>query len=69
MSRLAVQVVHMLEEWKRNNVTEVELDSANSFVATDDSRPPKRPWEDVSRDGAQDGSDANAEVGVRCFRR
>ena len=52
----------MLEEWKHNNCTEVnsiKLDNANGFTTIDDSRAPKRPWEDMSRNGAQDDPDTN----------
>lgn len=60
MSRLAVQVVHMLEDWKRSNVPDldrIKLDSNNNnaFTSNDDSRPPKRPWEEMSRVAAQGG--------------
>ncbi|KAF8623659.1 hypothetical protein AX17_007358 [Amanita inopinata Kibby_2008] len=65
MSRLAIQVVQMLEDWKSSNVPEtdrVKLDASTTptFVPTDDSRPPKRPWEDMSGDGVQDGSEGGA---------
>jgi hypothetical protein len=67
MSRLAVQVVHMLEEWKRNNVPDldrIKLDNNanNSFTTNDDSRPPKRPWEEMSRAAVQGVPDTIMEV-------
>ncbi|KAM6504327.1 hypothetical protein JOM56_001270 [Amanita muscaria] len=64
MSHLAIQVVRMLEEWKHNNCAEVnsiKLDNPNGFTTIDDSRAPKRPWEDMSRNGAQDDPDTNED--------
>ncbi|KAK2460963.1 hypothetical protein APHAL10511_007433 [Amanita phalloides] len=59
MARLAVQVVHMLEDWKRSNLT--DLDRIKLDDSPDDSRPPKRPWEDAVADVPQDTPDANTE--------
>ncbi|KAF8348934.1 hypothetical protein F5887DRAFT_948388 [Amanita rubescens] len=64
MSRLAFQVVHMLEDWKRRNLADLERIKLDSAVASDDSRPPKRPWEDTSGDGAQEPSESNPEYNV-----
>lgn len=55
MTQRATQVVRLLEEFRRINLPEVErakLDSAASLNSADDHRPPKRPWEDMSQDGA-----------------
>ena len=62
MSRLAFQVVHMLEEWKRCNLADLDRIKLDSAVPSDDSRPPKRPWEDTSGDGAQEPPETNPEV-------
>ena len=63
MSRLAFQVVHMLEDWKRNNLPEPDRIKIDPAVPPDDARAPKRPWEDVSGDVGQEPSDGNPEVG------
>ena len=54
MSQRAVQVVRLLEEYRRANFPEVErvkMDTAIAMTPPDDHRPPKRPWEDLSQDG------------------
>ena len=52
MSRRAAEVVRLLEEYRRANLPEserVKLDSAAAIISAD-ARPPKRPWEELSRD-------------------
>jgi hypothetical protein len=63
MSKRAMQVVRLLEEYRRANFPEVErvkMDTAVAMTPPDDHRPPKRPWEDLS----QDGNTAGAETAV-----
>ena len=52
----------MLEEWKRGNVPELDRIKIDPVIPPDDARPPKRPWEDVSGDGAQEPSEGIPEV-------
>ncbi|GLB40279.1 putative zinc finger binding to DNA consensus sequence [AT]GATA[AG] [Lyophyllum shimeji] len=52
MSHRAVEVVRLLEEYRRLNLPESErakLDSATVITPPDDHRPPKRPWEDMAQ--------------------
>lgn len=54
MSQRAITVVRLLEEYRRMNLPEAErakLLNDPGRVSPDDSRPPKRPWEDMSQDG------------------
>lgn len=63
MSQRAMEVVRLLEEYRRVNFPEVEqvkMDGAVAMTPPDDHRPPKRPWEDLS----QDGNAAGAETAV-----
>ncbi|KAG5647330.1 hypothetical protein DXG03_000398 [Asterophora parasitica] len=53
MSHRAVEVVRLLEEYRRFNLPEserVKMDNAAAITPPDDHRPPKRPWEDMSQD-------------------
>ncbi|KAG6900832.1 hypothetical protein C0993_000151 [Termitomyces sp. T159_Od127] len=52
MSHLAVEVVRLLEEYRRLNLPEserVKMDNTMAMTPPDDHRPPKRPWEDMSQ--------------------
>jgi hypothetical protein len=73
MSQRAIQVVRLLEEYRRANFPEVErikMDNAADITPSDDHRPPKRPWEDMSQDGNADGAETAApEVFAICFHR
>lgn len=63
MSQRAMEVVRLLEEYRRANFPEVErvkIDTTVAMTPPDDHRPPKRPWEDLS----QDGNAAGAETAV-----
>jgi hypothetical protein len=63
MSQRAMQVVRLLEEYRRVNFPEVErvkMDSAVAMTPPDDHRPPKRPWEDLSQDGNAAGAETAA---------
>ena len=58
-----MEVVRLLEEYRRANFPEVErvkIDTTVAMTPPDDHRPPKRPWEDLS----QDGNAAGAETAV-----
>lgn len=53
MSQRAVEVVRLLEEYRRLNLPEserVKMDNASVITPPDDHRPPKRPWEDMEQD-------------------
>lgn len=63
MSQRAHQVVRLLEEYRRLNLPENErakMDSTTGATSTDDHRPPKRPWEDMSQDGGGAGNNEAA---------
>jgi hypothetical protein len=54
MSQRAMQVVRLLEEYRRAHFPQVErvkMDTTVAITPPDDHRPPKRPWEDMSQDG------------------
>lgn len=54
MSQRAIAVVRLLEEYRRINLPEAErakLLNDPGRVSPDDTRLPKRPWEDMSQDG------------------
>lgn len=59
MSQRAIQVVRLLEEYRRLNFPEAERtkfeNAAAAITSPDDHRPPKRPWEDMSQDGNAGG--------------
>jgi hypothetical protein len=60
MSQRAIQVVRLLEEYRRLNFPEAErtkFESAATITPPDDHRPPKRPWEDMSQDGNTAGAE------------
>ncbi|TFK40179.1 hypothetical protein BDQ12DRAFT_664683 [Crucibulum laeve] len=55
MSHRAAAVVRLLEDFRRANLPETErkmvAETANANASPEESRPPKRPWEDMSQDG------------------
>ncbi len=59
MSQRANLVMRLCEELKRLSLSEGELakGSAAAVPPPEEHRPPKRPWEDISADGAA-GTDA-----------
>jgi hypothetical protein len=61
MGQRANVVIRLCEELKRLSLTEGELAKGPAIVAPpqEEHRPPKRPWEDASADGA---TGADAEV-------
>ena len=64
MGQRASAVIRLCEELKRLSLTEGELAKGPAIVAPpqEEHRPPKRPWEDTSADGA---TGADAEVRER----
>jgi hypothetical protein len=60
MSQKALQVVRLLEDFKRAHLPESERNKLDDPVhgASDDHRAPKRPWEDMGQDGAPNGDQA-----------
>lgn len=56
MKQRAAEVVRLLEEYRRLSP---ELDTKPSISAIPLDRPPKRPWEDVDRDGHTTGGSAS----------
>jgi len=67
MTHRAGQVVRLLEELRRMTHPEVDrlkIDtSVGGLNSAEDHRPPKRPWEDLSRDGG--GGESGAPPDVR----
>ena len=62
MSHFAAQVLRLLEDLKRFTLAEEQ--AAREAVApppAEETRPPKRPWEDMARD--DQGAPAESEVG------
>jgi hypothetical protein len=55
MNSRAVAVVRLLEEFRRMSIPEDERDKAEVSPSMEDSRPPKRPWEDISQDAGGSG--------------
>ncbi|KAF8896119.1 hypothetical protein BD779DRAFT_562732 [Infundibulicybe gibba] len=56
MAQRANQVIRLLEEYRRLNLPENERSKIDR-MASDDHRPPKRPWEDMSQEGGvQEGA-------------
>jgi hypothetical protein len=53
MAQKALQVVRLLEDFKRSHLSESERNKMD--VSSDDHRAPKRPWEDLGQDGAANG--------------
>jgi hypothetical protein len=51
MAERAAEVVRRLEEYRRLYLSEAERKIDGGPATVEDHRPPKRPWEDVSRDG------------------
>lgn len=70
MSRRAVEVVRLLEEYRRFTLPEadrVKLDSGTAITPPDDYRPPKRPWEDMSQDDHAIGTESTSFPEVFIF--
>lgn len=68
MTRRAKEVVRLLEVLRRMGMPEadrIKMDSASvNSAATEDHRPPKRPWEDMAQGGP--GESSFSEVSDRC---
>ncbi len=68
MTRRAKEVVRLLEVLRRMGMPDVDrikMDSASvNSAATEDHRPPKRPWEDIAQGGP--GESSFSEVSYRC---
>ncbi|KAF5372778.1 hypothetical protein D9615_010134 [Tricholomella constricta] len=63
MSQRAVEVVRLLEEYRRLNLPESERVKMDTVITPpDDHRPPKRPWEDMSQDENIAAADAASFV-------
>lgn len=62
MSQKALQVVRLLEEFKRAHVPDSERNKLGDsmYEASEDHRAPKRPWEDM----VQGGNNADSPEGV-----
>ncbi|KAF8071798.1 hypothetical protein FPV67DRAFT_1747001 [Lyophyllum atratum] len=61
MSQRAVEVVRLLEEYRRLNLPEserVKMDTTAVITPPDDHRPPKRPWEDMAQDENADATES-----------
>ena len=58
MTQRANHVVRLLEEFRRLYAPEGVKIDVPSIMSSDDHRPPKRPWEDMSQEGT-----TNAEAG------
>ena len=50
MSQFATTVVRLIEDLRRMTMSDDKREAMPPNTASDDSRPPKRPWEDLSRD-------------------
>jgi hypothetical protein len=57
MAQRAAQVVRLLEELRRMTHPDADRLKMDALSAADDHRPPKRPWEDLSQEGAEGGAD------------
>lgn len=67
MSQRALTVVRLLDEYRRSILPESERSKVNDVAHTspEDSRPPKRPWEEMSQEGVN-GTEPAAFVEVCC---
>jgi rhodanese-related sulfurtransferase len=65
MSQKALQVVRLLEEFKRVHIPDSERTKLGDpmYEASEDHRAPKRPWEDM----AQGGNNADVPEDVSCL--
>lgn len=59
MSQKALQVVRLLEDFKRAHLPDSERNKLGD--PSEDHRAPKRPWEDMAQEGAANG-DQSGEV-------
>lgn len=65
MTRLAKEVVHLLEEYRRLAYPEFErplTEPAGTSRCSEDRRPPKRPWEEMAQEDAAGDNAAFADV-------
>ena len=59
MVRRAHEVVRLLEDLHRMYLPESERGSSGDTGGTKDNRPPKRPWEDMSKGSATEESNSH----------
>lgn len=66
MSQKALQVVRLLEDFKRAHIPESERNKLGDpmYGSSDDHRAPKRPWEDMAQGG--NNGDPPEEVSHSC---
>lgn len=67
MSQKALQVVRLLEDFRREHLPESERNKIADSIqgSPEDHRAPKRPWEDMVQEGAASG-DSPADVSFLC---
>jgi len=68
MGQRANVVIRLCEELKRLSLSEGELAKGPAIAVPpqEEHRPPKRPWEDTSADGAT-GTDAEVRSNCTCW--
>ena len=66
MSGFAHHVVRLIEDLKRMTIHDDKQEALPPLPPLDDPRPPKRPWEDMSREGTDHLSHSEVRVMLSC---